>query len=534
MPPVRRPEIAPEVALRWAGAVLVVLAAAFFVSTAISRGWIGPRIQLALATLGGAALIATGLDLHRRHGVDRRPWSLVLCNAGVVVLGLCAGAAHVWLGLVGVGVAVALIVGVLAVALGLAEWLKSPSLAVSGLAVALIMPGVIGAYNEFGDVGTGAWMLVLVAVTMALAAWHHWAVPRLLGLVVVGPLMVLLTSGLVDPPGSDQLVIQLMVAVGGLAWWMAPWIRPAVRPLDMLDQRLVMVVPGLVWLASSGLWVTTDRGRAVVAVVAAVAFGIGGGLIWSQRAAGDPQARAIRPLLFSQIVGVSSLISVALALWFDGPVLLVALTVQALGVAILTLRANDPLLDLNAALLWAVVGLWTGSGLLEGVEGGLEAAEGVAYAAALAAAGAVAWLIRQRSLQLAGLTAVAVWAGLLAWVMAVLRPLPQGQMLVSITWAVLGTLMVVVGLGVIQSDLSVWSEVRRRRSEIKTLGLTTLAATVIKLITVDLAEVDTIWRALLFAVVGVGLLRLGYSIGVLERRDDGTPPAEPEPPSRVT
>ena len=522
-----QPVVTAEMALRWAGVVLVVFSALFFVSTAISRGWIGPEVQLGLATLGGAGLVATGVHLDRRWGGERRPWSLALTNAGVVVLALCAGAAHGWLDLVGAGAASALIVVVLALAVVLADRFDHESLAISGLASALIVPGLVGVYDEFGDLGTGAWLLFLVAVTMALAGRYRWSAPRLLGLVVIGPLMVVMTQDLADPVGSDRPIVQIMIAVAGVLWWLAPWLRPAGQQLRSLDQRLVFIVPGLVWMASFGLWAETDRQRAVLAIVVAAGFGALTGLIRLAAHGWRSATRFPDELLFGQIVGVGSLVSAALALWFDGPTLLAALTVQALGTIVLALRADDRLLEANAALLSAIVGAWTAVGLLEGVEDGLDPAHGAVHLLVLAAAGVAAWLVHRRSLPAAGLAAVLGWVGLLTWFMAVLRPLPQGQMIVSMVWAVLGVMLVVVGLGALDIDRPLWFDSSDRwRNQIKSVGLATLAATVVKLVTIDLAEVDTIWRALLFAVVGLGLLRLGYRIGVLERSEtaDATRP----------
>ena len=532
--PVRRPvlpSITAELALRWAGVVLVFFAALFLVSTAVSRGWIGPRVQLGLATLGGAALVATGVHLDRRWNGDRRPWSLALTNTGVVVLGVCAGAAHGWLDLVGVGTAVVFVVVVLALALALADWFRHESLAIGGLAVSLMVPGFIGAYDDFGDVGTGAWLLFLVVLTMALAGRYRWWLPRLLGLVVIGPFMVLLTQEFVDVSDPLLAVIQLMIAVAGLLWWLAPWLRPADPPVRPLDHRLVFVVPGLVWLSSAGLWADTDDERALVAIVVAAGFAAVTAAIRAGRSAlvgVDPPAIE---LLFGHVVGVSTLVTAALALWFEGPTLLAALILQALGTVVLAIRSDDRFLELNAALLLGVVGVWTAEGLREGIDVGLDAPEAVVYLLAVVAAAATAWLIRHRDRTVAGIAAVAGWIGLLTWIMAVLRPLPQGQMLVSIVWTVLGVALVVVGLGVLNVDLPSWPDaVHRWRHPVKSLGLATLAATVVKLVTIDLAEVDTIWRALLFAVVGVGLLRLGYRIGLLER-SNGPDPTDGDSPT---
>ena len=54
-----------------------------------------------------------------------------------------------------------------------------------------------------------------------------------------------------------------------------------------------------------------------------------------------------------------------------------------------------------------------------------------------------------------------------------------------------------------------------------------LGITVAKLLTVDLQEVDTLWRAGLFFVIGLGFLRLGF---LLPRLTGGpAAPSEAEP-----
>ena len=50
-----------ETVLRWAGVALVTLAGIFLVSTAISRDWIGPELQLLGAALGGSLLHAAAV-----------------------------------------------------------------------------------------------------------------------------------------------------------------------------------------------------------------------------------------------------------------------------------------------------------------------------------------------------------------------------------------------------------------------------------------------------------------------------------------
>ena len=62
-----------EMVLKWGGVALVVLAVGFAVSTAISRGWIGPELQLA-----GAVALVIALVLRLDRPVDRGDQGLLL------------------------------------------------------------------------------------------------------------------------------------------------------------------------------------------------------------------------------------------------------------------------------------------------------------------------------------------------------------------------------------------------------------------------------------------------------------------------
>ena len=65
----------------------------------------------------------------------------------------------------------------------------------------------------------------------------------------------------------------------------------------------------------------------------------------------------------------------------------------------------------------------------------------------------------------------------------------------------------------------------QRIDVVRGVGLATLALTLAKLFTVDLAEVDVLARVILFFVVGVGLIVLGLKVPNLISRGNGAPDA---------
>jgi len=109
------------------------------------------------------------------------------------------------------------------------------------------------------------------------------------------------------------------------------------------------------------------------------------------------------------------------------------------------------------------------------------------------------------------------WVLSLGWLASVLAGTPQAQVAISGVWAVAACGAIVVGL-------------LTGRSEIRTVGLVTLGVVLVNLLTVDLAEVETLWRVGLFLVIGLGLLRLGYVLPALAARyvpDDEPTPERP-------
>ena len=55
-----------------------------------------------------------------------------------------------------------------------------------------------------------------------------------------------------------------------------------------------------------------------------------------------------------------------------------------------------------------------------------------------------------------------------------------------------------------------------------------IGITVGKLLTVDLQEVDTLWRAGLFLVIGLGIMRIGFLLPRFTPADDTADEPSPE------
>jgi uncharacterized membrane protein len=93
---------------------------------------------------------------------------------------------------------------------------------------------------------------------------------------------------------------------------------------------------------------------------------------------------------------------------------------------------------------------------------------------------------------------------ILGWILRQFAAVSNGQAIVTIVWGVYGASLMVQGL-------------RRTIRPMRTVGLLTLLAVVVKLFMVDLASVPAIWRVLLFIGFGGVFLALSYWFLSLDR-----------------
>ncbi|MEL7208010.1 MAG: DUF2339 domain-containing protein, partial [Actinomycetota bacterium] len=233
-----------ETLLRWAGLLLVVLAAIFFVATAIGRGWIGPELQLLGATLIGLALLAAAVRL----GPDRRPWAIAFGCGGAVVVPICAAAANAELDLIGpypalVALAVAVVV-VTAVA-----WVRAmePVAALGAVTAGFAMLWVVGE-ADLPPLVPGSW-LVVVAVAASAVGWvRGWTVARLVVVFLSGlELLTLLIDG-PDLTSAERTAGVSGVLLLGAVALLGPVVEQRFTPTTSawrsgLDRRSVVPVP---------------------------------------------------------------------------------------------------------------------------------------------------------------------------------------------------------------------------------------------------------------------------------------------------
>lgn len=540
--PVAKPafdfDVTPERFVRWAGLVLVALAAIFLVSTAIERGWIGPELQLAGATAAGLGLLAAAFRL-RDHGPG---WPTSLGIAGATVLAFCATATHTWLDLVPAPAAVVAVAAASAVSVAAAWRLGRESVAVAAGLAALWVPPTLGLPSDLSTDLMAVALAGTVVTATGLGLVRPWPLVRT-GISWLAALMLLGLLAEIDQT-HDRVTLPgggpgsaMAVALATAALWLGPVLathlvgrRPIAedggRPTDTpfavdgylstvgqqlaaIDHRLLAVVPGWCWLAVAAV-AGTDRSRPFGLLGLAVAAG------FALLTAGT-WLRPPRALGLVQALGVSGVTAVALVAVIDGPLLMVALTVQTAVTVVVARRFRDPALGVSAAVTAAAAGLLVVSDILRTIaERDPSVGGAAAQAVVVGATGASALVVNRFGRRdLAEPAFVVAWVLTLLWAVATFLPGPQGNVVVSALWATMAVGAVVAGLRWISST-------------VRTVGLLTLALAVGKLLTVDLAVVDVFWRVGLFFLIGAGLLRLAYVLPRLAAQARARAEAETE------
>jgi uncharacterized membrane protein len=329
--------------------------------------------------------------------------------------------------------------------------------------------------------------------------WRRWSWLAVAAFVVSAPQLV----AWLEEEYDERLGLSLAVLA---AFWLLYVVaaigyelREPTTTLRLVSASLLLANAAL--LAGAG-WVMledTGHGDAATAwVIGAAAAHIGGGI----PAYGGRMSREIAALIVA--VG-TALAALGLALAIDGPALVAGWSAEALVLAWAARRFSDPRGQVGSAAFFTFAVAHTvvfeapPDALRSGVEDFVEAALAVAIVGGTAAALSRLSTLPDLRLTYAGVAATAaVYLPSLAIVSAFegddLEPGQTPQVLLSAFWAIVGLSGIVVGL---------LRDVRLLRLG----GLALLGLAAAKVFAYDLAELESIYRALSF--IALGLLLLG-------------------------
>jgi uncharacterized membrane protein len=222
---------------------------------------------------------------------------------------------------------------------------------------------------------------------------------------------------------------------------------------------------------------------------------------------------ALRSLSYTHFLSSIVLLTVALAFLFEGSVLLVAISTEAVALHAVSKALGDRRPWVGAHLLFAFLTMW----MLFRFSMNWTQDTPIFNAPALSnlwciVAAFVASIFLRSDIEKT-VYRVAAHIGALGWLAYELSQLANGEAWVSVSWGIYGAVLLVLGL-------------RMDINRLRLTALGTLMLLVCKLFLIDLARLETIWRVLLFIGVGGAFLVLSFYFKSLWKGDGGKPMAD--------
>lgn len=493
------------------GIVLLLLGVAFLFRYSADQGWLTPPMRVAFGLVIGVGLLATGTHIHGKS----RHFSQVLSGGGIAALYITGFGAYELYELVPYGVAFFFMGTVSLIAFLLSLKQQEMTLSLIGVAGALATP----LFLERGiDTlpGVVAYTGTVLAVAAGIYLYKGWR--TLLEVSVAGgwiSLLVYLSTLPVNKElaANDRIALQAGVGAALAAFWLVPVIRevlrarqpgkweyhtPAwMRALHPRDRRvdishvyiLVISTPLAALRFSMAIWDLSDPAWGW--------FTLGGAAVFALVFLTLRQWEASRDVAYVHILMAMALLSIALVLLLDGDALFFSLVAQAAVMHAAAYRFHDLRISLISHGYFVLIGLWLAQRLIEAdVEGtAILNQQALADLSAIAAAAGVSFLLKEKEVRL--VYRLLAHAAFLGWLLRELSSLENGQGYVTVAWGGYAIALLIAGL-VLDDGFA------------RLTGLTTLYIVVGKLLLIDLTEVATIWRILLFIGFGLMFLLLSY------------------------
>jgi hypothetical protein len=489
------------------GITLLLLGLGFLFKYSIDQNWITPLVRVSFGLVLAAGLIGFGLRLDK----SRRVFSQVLMGGGIAALYITGYAAFQLYHLVPHYLAFSFLVVVTLLSYYLSLYQNEPPLALVAVIGGLGTPFILNTGS--GNIpGLITYTCVVLAGSMAIYYFRPW---RLLywaswvgGWIVIGIALDQLSS-LYSGPLSYFWSVQTGILFAWILFWIVPmaqkkgqW-KPSVaggspQPKTIYESLVQehnlhitfqMVFSALfsfhmsklVWELSGIQWGGIALGTSLIFfLIAFFAWWLG---------------KSHELVALHGLVG-TLLLTIALYYLLNNNQLLLAYAGEATALHYLSRRIREPAINFAASFFFAGIGIWLVSRLFGGVDGdpiiNVQALTDIVVISL-----AVYSSTRIDLKQVSKIYVLVAYLGFLAWFLRELGSFPNGNGLVSIAWGLIGSIVLGVGL-------------RRNQLDFFKTGLATLVLVAIKLLIIDLANLDVIWRILIFMGFGGAFLFLSY------------------------
>ena len=488
------------------GIVFVVLAVGFFLKYSFDQGWVTPMLRVILGLLLGTVLLVLGLRLEG----SRQRYSQFLLGGAIAVFYIVGFAAFQLYELVPFALAFSYMAATTVLAVVLAERQDHASLATIGLIGALSTPFLLHTETEniAGLVLYTSLVLVGFGAVQFRRGWRS-----LLGVMGIGGLLVMTVAAFRTPDEARWITmggVLIAWALVGISPILRAWLhaespdRWPVHPLGWLGEKLEVESEPF----DAVLMHIFALGASLIAVVLIAlvwdfeARGIGGlftlvGAVYCLLAWGSRNVVEVRD---GSADTAAVLLPLGILLLIQEPWAILPLAALATGYHLAHREWGMGGLGVLGHLLFALLAL----GFMGEVGRQLDSSVGTPFSLeAFALLGAVAMAVATSftlpKWERPVVYQIAAHIAFLAWLGVELGDLPNGTGLVTISWGAYGILLFVVSFV-------------RKSQRIQLAGLATLGLVAGKLLLIDMAQLDMIWRILLFMGFGAAFLVLSYYI----------------------
>lgn len=498
--------------LNWLGIGLLLLGVGFLFKYSIDQGWLIPPIRSAFGLAIGFGLLGAGFA--SEQGTTPRQ---IFLGGGIAAFYITGFATFQLYSFIASPIVWLFMIGVTVLALYLASQHNEVILSVLGTIGGLGTPFML--YS-----GNGSLVMLILYSSLILTGsgilymMKGWK--SLLWATVIGGWLVLMVGWAnniyneLHPTLGDKWTLQLGALYSIAIFWILPVIREILtsrdpkrwpdpgKPLPNSKpsgefiansnvQLLSVLIPVALLFYSYGIW---NIGTEIWGVIALIGSLLVGYSYLPLRNEGLEKLSLVHG--FTALI----LITISLFLLLEGEVLLISLALEALCLRIISSKTGDRNISLSSHILFGLIAIWMIDRLMMTAVSDLPILNLDALTELFIIG--IAGLMVPRYLDegeenLTSLYRLAAHVGVLGWFMKELSIVQDGQAFVTIAWGLYALFILFLGF-------------RQQSTRVRFAGMITIFIVVGKLFLVDLSQINTLLRILLFIGFGVVFLLASY------------------------
>lgn len=473
------------------GIGLLLIGVAFLFKYSVDQGWLIPPVRSLIGLTIGMFLFGSGL----RMDESMNPFRQIMLGGGIGVFYITGFATYQLYAFLPVTIIWLFMIVVTLLALSLSLQQNEPILSVTGILGALGTPFML--YSGSGSVGMlmgyTALILVAAAVIYYQKVWQSLLWSLLAGgltVIAVGVFTTAYYSG--SATNMDRWMLQFGIVVWALCSWgiaVARTIAGSVKEASAAVHLSVFAVPFWILPLVVINWELSEDSLALVAFGLA-AIGAAGYYAFQNR---KFSSLALSHGLMGLIMG-----TIGVILFFEGTALYIILAAETVAFRYIAMQTGESRVSIGSHFLYLVVLLWTFNALSEisYSETSLLSIDAFSQLIFIVVSGTYlsAWLYQEVPQKIYRITSHLL---LLFWIYQMFSMLSNGQAWVTIIWGLYAIGLIAAGF------------IKFGRN-VRLAGMASLFLVVAKLFWVDLAQLQALWRILLFIGFGGVLMLLGY------------------------